>query len=157
MDSVGWRADMRLPMRASPKTTKTNATHNNGRAIRVTKYNQQGNIIASAEVSTLEAAHRFLDSLNPDGTMKAPAKPSKPIPAPSAPTLGDALMQATPKQQQQARARVAVIPHIGPVLMARGACAVCGGLQWVPGANLRPMPCRACHGSGKATSARVQA
>jgi DnaJ-class molecular chaperone len=126
-----------MNMRASPKTTKTNAAHNNGRAIRVTKYNQQGNIIASAEVSTLEAAHRFLDSLNPDGTMKAPAKPSKPIPAPSSPTLGEALMQATPKQQQQACAR--------PV-----ACGTCGGLQWVPDADLRPQPCRACHGSGKA-------
>lgn len=103
-------------------------THNNGRMIRVTKHDSSGKVIAAAEVSTLEAAHRFLDSLNDDGTVKPSGKPSMPIPA----------------QPQQASG-------------GAGACVVCGGLQWVKGTDTRPMPCRACHGSGKATSARVQA
>jgi hypothetical protein len=160
-------------MRASPKTTKTNAPHNHGRSIRVTKHDSTGRIIAAAEVSTLEAAHRFLDSLNSDGTMKAPAKPSKPIPAPGAPTLGEALMQATPTQQQQAkpdmwqgefakrvRAEAEAFRAANPDAPMFGvgpghgavqvACPTCGGLQWVSGTNLRPQPCRACHGSGKA-------
>ncbi len=102
------------------KTTKHNA-----RPITVTKHGQDGRVIAQATVATLEAAHAFLDGLNPDGTHKA----AKPVPynmerdiraiedareradEPDAPRGTDAeiiadLKQATPCQQQQAGPRV---------------------------------------------------